>query len=208
MNAADRHEECTLEINRVEESKSAAVHEEVAARSLLVEATSALHTTREVYDTQAQEFEQAKGLLAEAARDLKHWVEQHGHVLDALRLGSIPDIRTMNELSNATEALSLMEAVVAAGLPLTLVPEPAQVQCREIDQELAQLTAARYKALLHAVQSLQAYAIALRRLLPVNYISSSLVHTWAQLLQVGGDSNMIFVLGAYVCVSGRISKVS
>jgi PI-3-kinase-related kinase SMG-1 len=134
---------------------------------------------------QAREFGQAKALVTEAARESIQWFDQHRRILDALSSGSLPEVQAIGQLPSAAEALSLTSAVVTTGVPLAIVPEPAQARCREVDREVAQLTAARHEAVLHAVQTLQAYSLALQHLLPVTYVTSSHVHAWAQVLQVG-----------------------
>ncbi|KAJ0087801.1 hypothetical protein Patl1_32987 [Pistacia atlantica] len=101
----------------------------------------------------AWEFAQAKALIAEKAQEATTWMEQHGRVLDALR-----------------------------------IPEPTQVQCHDIDKEVSQLIAELDQGLSSASVALQAYAFALQRILPLNYLTTGAVHGWAQVLQLSASA--------------------
>jgi PI-3-kinase-related kinase SMG-1 len=173
-----------LEQAVAEQKRRAAVHAEGAAMSLFVEATSDHDKTQEVFSAQAQELEKTKALIIEAARKLIHWVKQHASVLEALRLGSVPEFETISQVASSPETLSLKSAVLTVGAPLAVIPEATQVHCQDIDREVALLTAARQEAILIAVQSMKAYSVALQQLVPVNYVASSHVHSWAEVLQV------------------------
>lgn len=184
VRADDRLEQAVALYSQAEQKRRAAVHAEGAAMSAFVEATSDHDKTQEVFSAQAQELEKTKVLIIEAARKLILWVTQHASVLEALRLGSVPEFETIVQVTSSPETLSLKSAVLTIGAPLAVIPEPAQKHCQEIDREVAMLTAARQEALLIAVQSMKAYSMALQQLVPVNYVASSHVHSWAEVLQV------------------------
>ncbi|KAK1275660.1 Serine/threonine-protein kinase TOR [Acorus gramineus] len=166
-----------------QEMSSLLLHEK-SAKSILAEASSNMEKTRATFEVQALEFAQAKAMAAEKAQDLKVWMEQHGRVLDALRSGSVPEVQACIRLSGLGEALSVTSAVLVAGVPLTVVPEPTQVQCHDLDREISQLATDLDNGLSFAIKALQEYSFALQRILPLNYIASSPVHGWAQILQL------------------------
>ncbi|KAJ7561858.1 hypothetical protein O6H91_03G044300 [Diphasiastrum complanatum] len=182
--AYERYERVSKVVFHADQSRRAAAKAEATARIIMSETSSLVEKTRVAYEVLAREFALAKGVVTEAARESTQWVEQHSRVLDALRNNSVPELQAIGQLPGPLEALSLTSAVLAAGVPLTVVPEPAQVHCREVDREVSQYTAAQHEALLHGGRTLQAYALALQRLLPTNYIASSYVHSWAQILQL------------------------
>ncbi|KAK6159421.1 hypothetical protein DH2020_006735 [Rehmannia glutinosa] len=144
---------------------------------LLLSTLPAIEAAMEV-----REVTQQHAIVMEKGREAASWIEQHGRILDALRSSSIPEIKSRIKLTGSEEALSLSSAVLAAGVPLTVVPEPTQIQCHEIDREVSQLVAEMDNGLSSAVASLQMYSLALQRILPLNYLSTSPVHGWAQLL--------------------------
>ncbi|PQM32849.1 serine/threonine-protein kinase SMG1 [Prunus yedoensis var. nudiflora] len=86
------------------------------------------------------------------------------------------------------ETLSLTSAVLVAGVPLTIVPEPTQAQCYDIDREVSQLVSELDDGLSSAINALQVYSLALQRILPLNYITTSAVHGWAQALQLSASA--------------------
>lgn len=180
----DQFERLTAAATQADIKKSLAGKSEGASRSLMNEASTALEKARLNFEAQAREFAQAKALVSEAAREFTQWIEHHGRVLESLRSGAVPEVQAIGQLPSPAEALSLTSAVLAAGVPLTVVPEPAQVHCKDVDREVSQLTMARHEALLHAARSLRAYCLALQRLLPSNYLATSHVHMWAQVLQL------------------------
>eukprot|EP01018_Ginkgo_biloba_P002890 Gb_14475 [translate_table: standard] len=182
--ALDRYERISTIFVHAEQERSKSVMSESSAKSIVKEAASNLEKFRIAYEVQAREFAQAKALATEAAQKAALWVEQHSRVLDALRTGSAPEIQTIGQVPGTPEALSLTSAVLAAGVPLTIVPEPTQAHCRDVDREVAHLTTECHEALLHASKALQTYSMALQRLLPGNYIATSQVHGWAQVLQL------------------------
>ncbi|ERN17677.1 uncharacterized protein LOC18446022 isoform X1 [Amborella trichopoda] len=167
-----------------DQERSSLLLHEASAKSVVAEATCNTEKTRATFEVQAREFAQAKAVAAENAQEAGLWVDHHGRVIDALRSGSIPDLQESLRLSSSGEALSLISAVQVAGVPLTVVPEPTLAHCSEIDGEIAQLSAEWDDGFHCAVNSLQAYAVALQRILPLNYVTTSKVHSWAQLLQV------------------------
>ncbi|OVA05179.1 Phosphatidylinositol 3-/4-kinase [Macleaya cordata] len=169
---------------RADQERSKLVLHEATAKSNVAEATCNSEKTRASFEIQAHEFAQVKTVSAEKAQEASMWVEQHGRVLDALRNGSIPEAQACIKLSGMEEALSLTSAVLVAGVPLTIVPEPTQAQCHDLDREVSELIAELDGGLSCAVKSLQAYALALQRTLPLNYITTSPVHGWAQVLQL------------------------
>lgn len=118
----------------------------------------------------------------EKGRDAATWIEQHGRILDALRSSSIPEIKSCIKLTGSEEALSLASAVIAAGVPLTVVPEPTQIQCHDIDREVSKLVSDLDNGLSSAVAALQMYSLVLQRILPLNYLTTSPLHGWAQVL--------------------------
>lgn len=159
---------------------------ETSAKSIVAEATSNSEKMHTSFEVQAREFAQAKAAAAEKAQEAAMWIEQHGRAIDALRSGSIPEVQAC--FSNMKEALSLTSAVVVAGVPLTIVPEPTQAQCHDLDREVSHLVAELDDGLSCALQELQTYALALQRILPLNYITTSPVHGWAQILHLSVNS--------------------
>ncbi|KAL5704997.1 non-specific serine/threonine protein kinase [Ranunculus cassubicifolius] len=157
---------------------------ESSAKSIVAEATSNSEKICASFEVQSREFAQAKADAVLKAQEAAMWIEQHGRVLDALRSGSIPEMHAFLKLSGMREALSLTSAVVVAGVPLTIVPEPTQAKCHDLDSEVSQLITDLEGGLSCAGEALQAYSLALQRVLPLNYIISSPVHGWAQLLQL------------------------
>ncbi|KAL1324074.1 hypothetical protein AAHE18_13G061900 [Arachis hypogaea] len=169
---------------RADQERSSLILHETSAKSIVAEATCSLEKIRASFEIQAREFAQAKAMVVEKAQEAMTWAEQHGRVLDALRCDLLPEISTRFKLSNMEVGLSLTSAVTVAGVPLTVVPEPTQVQCYDIDREVSQFIAELDDGLTSAVTSLQAYSLALQRILPLNYLSTSAVHSWAQVLQL------------------------
>ncbi|KAL2631959.1 hypothetical protein R1flu_016645 [Riccia fluitans] len=181
--AQDRYEHAMTASGHLEQNRFALAKNETAARALMSEASLALEKARLGHEGQAREFGQVKTLLTEAAMEMKQWVEKHSGVLNALRNGSAQELQAIGQLPSPVEGLSLISAVLSAGVPLTVVPEPAQIHCKEVDREVTQVMATRHEALLQASRALQAYSKALQSLLPQNYITSSDGHTWAQILR-------------------------
>ncbi|XP_047153603.1 serine/threonine-protein kinase SMG1-like isoform X2 [Vigna umbellata] len=140
---------------RADQERSSLILHETSAKSIVAEATRNSEKIRASFEIQAREFAQAKAMVAEKAQEAMTWAEQHGRILDALRW-----------------------------VPLTVVPEPTQAQCHDIDREVSQFIAELGDGLTSATASLQAYSLALQRILPLNYLSTSAVHNWAQVLQL------------------------
>ncbi|XP_057963612.1 uncharacterized protein LOC131154843 [Malania oleifera] len=169
---------------RVDQERSNLILHESSAKSIVAEATCNSEKTRASYEMQAREFGQAKAVVAELAQEAATWMEQHGRILDALRSGSIPEIKACRELCNMGEALSLTSAVMMAGVPLTIVPEPTLAQCRDIDGEVSQLMVELDHGLSCAVTALETYSVSLQRILPLNYHTTNPANGWAQVLQL------------------------
>ncbi|TKY67498.1 Serine/threonine-protein kinase SMG1 [Spatholobus suberectus] len=169
---------------RADQERSSLILHETSAKSIVAEATSNSEKIRASFEIQAREFAQAKAMVAEKAQEAMTWAEQHGRILDALRCNLIPEINASFKLNNMEAGLSLTSAVIVAGVPLTVVPEPTQAQCHDIDREVSQFIAELDDGLTSATTSLQAYSLALQRILPLNYLSTSAVHNWAQVLQL------------------------
>ncbi|XP_043708136.1 uncharacterized protein LOC122657486 isoform X2 [Telopea speciosissima] len=167
-----------------DQERSTLTLHETSAKSIVSEVTCNSEKTHALFEKQTHEFAQARALAAEKAQEAMMWIEQHGRVLDALRSGSIPEVQACIKLSSMEDALSLTSAVLVAGVPLTIVPEPTQAQCHDLDREVSQLIAELDDGQASAVQALQAYALALQRILPLNYITTSPLHGWAQILQL------------------------
>ncbi|KAL9174074.1 hypothetical protein ABFS82_02G028800 [Erythranthe guttata] len=165
-----------------DQERSNLVQHESSAKSVIAEATSTSEKSRALFEIHVLEFTQEQAIVVEKARETATWIEHHGRILDALRSSSISEIKAQIKLTGSEEALSLSSAVIAAGVPLTVVPEPTQIQCHDIDREVSQLVAELDHGLSSAVASLQMYSLALQRILPLNYLTSSPVHGWAQIL--------------------------
>nr|XP_011458374.1 PREDICTED: serine/threonine-protein kinase SMG1-like [Fragaria vesca subsp. vesca] len=169
---------------RADQERSDLILQETAAKSIVSDATSNSEKTRALFEVQAREFAQAKALVAEKSQEAATWMEQHGRILDALRCNLLKEINAFLKLSSMQENLSLTSAVLVAGVPLTIVPEPTQAQCYDIDREVAQLVSELDDGLSSATAALEVYSLALQRILPLNYITTSAVHGWSQILQL------------------------
>ncbi|KAK3412470.1 hypothetical protein EUGRSUZ_I01219 [Eucalyptus grandis] len=169
---------------RADQDRSNLILHETSAKSIVAEATCNSDKLRASFEIQAREFSQAKALVAEKAQEATSWIEQHGRIIDALRGNLIPEINAWNNLSSLGEALSLSSAVLVAGVPLTVVPEPTQVQCTDLDRELSKLVAELDHGVSSSLTAIQVYSLALQRILPLNYLTTSTVYSWAQILQL------------------------
>ncbi|XP_059647736.1 uncharacterized protein LOC132294033 [Cornus florida] len=187
-NILNRYELVSALFYRADQERSNLIMHETSAKSIVAEATCNLEKTRALFEIQAQEFAQAKSLVAEKAQEATAWMEQHGRVLDALRSNLIAEIKSYIKLTGMEEVLSLTSAVLVAGVPLTIVPEPTQVQSHDIDREVSQLIAELDHGISSAVTALQAYSLSLQRILPLNYLTTSPVHGWSQVLQLSVNS--------------------
>lgn len=161
---------------------------ETSAKSVVADATSNAEKVRTLFEMQARELAQAKAIVSEKAQEASTWIEQHGRVLDNLRSNMIPEADTCFNMRTVGEALSLISAVTVAGVPVTVVPEPTQVQCHDIDREISQLIVALSDGLSSAISAIQVYSVSLQRFLPLNYVTTSVVHGWAQALQLSKNA--------------------
>lgn len=188
LNILNQYELVSAIFYRADQERSTLLLHETSAKSLVAEANSRLEKSCALYDVQARDFAQAKAFVAEKIQEATTWLEQHGKFLDALRNDSICEIKASLRQSCMEDALSLTSAVSVAGVPLSIVPEPTQAQCHEIDRDISQLISELDNGVSCAVTALQAYALALQRFLPLNYITTSPVHSWAQVLQLSVNS--------------------
>ncbi|PON53043.1 Serine/threonine protein kinase [Trema orientale] len=179
-----QYELASARFYQADQERSKLILHETSAKSIVAEATGKSEKTRASYEIQSREFAQAKAVVAEKAQEAATWIEQHGRMIDALRSNVVPEIDACINLSSMQEALSLSSAVLAAGIPLTIVPEPTQAQCHDIDMEVSDLVSELDVGLSSALMALQVYSLALQRILPLNYLTTSAVHGWAQVLQL------------------------
>lgn len=100
----------------------------------------------------------------------------------------IPEITAPTVLTDILASLSLTSAVLVAGVPVTVVPEPTQAQCNDIDAEISLLVNNLSDGLSSALTALQTYSLALQRILPLNYHTTSRVYNWAQVLQLAAHA--------------------
>lgn len=170
--------------HHADKERSSLLQHETAAKSVLADTTSDSEKSRAAFEAQAHDFSQAKATAAEKAQEASTWVDQHRSVLDALRSGSVPEAQSFMRLSGMEEVLSLTSAVMASGVPLTIVPEPTQAQCSELDREIHDLVNELDDGLSCAIEALHEYAFVLNRVLPLNYVTTSPVDGWAQILQL------------------------
>ncbi|KAK4437819.1 Serine/threonine-protein kinase SMG1 [Sesamum alatum] len=197
---------------RADQERSNLVQHEMSAKSVVAEATCISEKSRALFEIQVREFSQAQAMVMEKGREAATWIEQQGRILDALRSSSIPEIKACIKLTGSEEALSLTSAVIGAGVPLTVVPEPTQIQCHDIDREVCKLAAELDHGLSSAVAALQMYSLALQRILPLNYVTTSPVHGWAQvLLSLSNLSSDIISVarrqGAELVSNGHIDRL-
>ncbi|KAL3515228.1 hypothetical protein ACH5RR_022130 [Cinchona calisaya] len=180
----NQYEMVSALFHRADMERSNLVLHETSAKSIVAEASCNSETIRASLEIQAREYAQAQAAVMEKAQEATSWIEEHCRILDGLRSSSIPKIEAWIRLTGAEESLSLTSAVLQAGVPLTIVPEPTQVQCCEIDREVSLLVAELDHGVCSAVTALQTYSLALQRILPLNYVTTSPVHGWAQVLQL------------------------
>ncbi|KAK4284645.1 hypothetical protein QN277_001447 [Acacia crassicarpa] len=183
-NVLNQYELTSTLFHRADQERSNLALHETSAKSIFAEATSKSDKIRASFEIQAREFAQAKAMVTEKAHEATNWVEQHRRILDALQCNIIPEVNVSYKLNNMEEGLSLTSAVTVAGVPLTVVPEPTQAQCNDIDREVSQLVAELDDGLASAITALQKYSTALQRILPLNYLTTSAIHGWAQILQL------------------------
>ncbi|KAL0334793.1 UNVERIFIED_CONTAM: Serine/threonine-protein kinase SMG1 [Sesamum radiatum] len=198
---------------RADQERLNLVQHETSAKSVVAEATCISEKSRALFEIQVREFSQAQAMVMEKGREAATWIEQQGRILDALRSSSIPEIKACIKLTGSEEALSLTSAVIVAGVPLTVVPEPTQIQCHDIDREVSTIAAELDHGLSSAVAALQMYSLALQRILPLNYVTTSPVHGWAQvLLSLSNLSSDIISVarrqGAELVSNGQIDRLA
>ncbi|KAL0422691.1 UNVERIFIED_CONTAM: Serine/threonine-protein kinase SMG1 [Sesamum latifolium] len=208
----NQYEVVSSHFYRADQERSNLVQHETSAKSVVAEATCISEKSRALFEIQVREFSQAQAMVVEKGREAATWIEQQGRILDALRSSSIPEIKACIKLTGSEEALSLTSAVIGAGVPLTVVPEPTQIQCHDIDREVSKLAAELDHGLSSAVAALQMYSLALQRILPLNYVTTSPVHGWAQvLLSLSNLSSDIISVarrqGAELVSNGHIDRL-
>ncbi|TVU45150.1 hypothetical protein EJB05_04625, partial [Eragrostis curvula] len=180
----DQYEVASAMFYTVEKERSSALQNETSAKSVLADATSVAEKSRTSFERHAHELAESKAVAIDEANKLAIWVEKHGRVLQATRDNSITRAESCMQLNCKDEALSLISAVALSGVPLTVVPEPTRAQCYELDMEVSQLISELHGGLSSALDSLSEYALILQQVLPVNYITTSPITSWAQVLQL------------------------
>ncbi|XP_042060821.1 uncharacterized protein LOC121805101 isoform X1 [Salvia splendens] len=178
----NHYEMVSSDFYQSDQERSELIQYESSGKSLVAEATSNSEKNRALFELQVQQLSQEQTMVMEIGQEAGTWIEQHGRILDALRSSSIPEINAGIKLTGSNEVLSLAAAVTVAGVPLTVVPEPTQIQCHDTDREVSNLVAELDDGLSSAVATLQMYSLVLQRILPLNYLTSSPVHGWAQVL--------------------------
>ncbi|KAJ8572306.1 hypothetical protein K7X08_008817 [Anisodus acutangulus] len=184
INIMNQYEVVSGLYRRADQERSNLVLRGTTVKSLVAEATSTSENIWASIEMQARELAQAQAVIMEKAQEATTWIEHHGRTLDALRSSSFPVIRASIQLSGKEESLSLVSSVLVAGVPLTVVPEPTQAQCNDIDREVSHLVAELDHGLSSAISMIQRFSLALQRILPINYHTSSPVYGWAQVLQL------------------------
>ncbi|CAH9125835.1 unnamed protein product [Cuscuta epithymum] len=184
----DQYETVSALSCRADQERSDLVLQETSVKSIVAEASSNSEKVQASLQVQAREFSQAQAMVVEKAQEATTWIEQHGMVLDAIRSNLVPEINAHINLSDAEQALSLTSAVLVAGVPLTIVPEPTLAYCQDIDREVTQLVAELDQGFSSAASALQTYCVALQRILPLNYHTTSPVHEWSQILQLAANA--------------------
>nr|XP_019702664.1 serine/threonine-protein kinase SMG1 isoform X2 [Elaeis guineensis] len=184
LDVLNQYEVISAIFYHADKERSSLLQHETSAKSVVAEAKSILETAQVSFEVQAHEFAQAKAVAADKSQELAMWVDQHKRVLDALRSGSVLDMQACIKLSSMEEALSLTSAVLVSEVPLTIVPEPTRAQCYDLDREVSHIVAELEKGLSCAMESLHDYALALQRILPLNYTTTSPVSGWAHVLQL------------------------
>ncbi|XP_078430572.1 uncharacterized protein LOC144702411 [Wolffia australiana] len=183
LDVLNRYEIVSSIFYQIDQERSTLLQREISAKTFMSEATSMAEKVRLSYEMQAQDFTQAKAAVMGKAQETARWLEHHGKVLDALRSGYLDELKPLIKPIESEESLSIIASVSAAGVPLPIVPEPAQDQCYDLDREVSRIMSELCDSLLVAFGTLQDYAMALQRVLPLNYITTSPVHAWAQILQ-------------------------
>ncbi|CAL4935827.1 unnamed protein product [Urochloa decumbens] len=182
----DHYEVTSAMFYHAEKERSSVLQNEMSAKSILADATSDAEKSRTSFEIHAHELAEAKAAAIDEANKLKIWVEKHAQVLEAIRNNSVSVacVESCMHLNRKDEALSLISAVLESGVPLTVVPEPTRAQCSELDREVSQLISELQGGLSSALDSLGEYSLVLQQVLPVNYITTSPISSWAQVLQL------------------------
>ncbi|KAG7583959.1 FATC domain [Arabidopsis suecica] len=173
---------------QADQERAELILREGSAKKTVAEAACNSEKIRASFEIQAHEFSQAKALVSGKAQETAVWMEQRGRILGALRRNMIPEITAPTVLTDILASLSLTSAVLVAGVPVTVVPEPTQAQCNDIDAEISLLVNNLSDGLSSALTALQTYSLALQRILPLNYHTTSRVYDWAQVLQLAAHA--------------------
>ncbi|KAL6637808.1 hypothetical protein ACP70R_025380 [Stipagrostis hirtigluma subsp. patula] len=189
LDTLDQYEVASAMFYHAEKERSSALQNETSAKSVLAEATSFAEKSRTSFELCTHELAEAKAEAVDEANKLAMWVEQHGRVLETVRENSIMAVGSCMQLNSKDETLSLISAVLVSGVPLTVVPEPTRAQCYELDREVSQLISELHGGLSSALESLGEYALVLQQVVPVNYITTSPVTSWAHVLQLSVSSS-------------------
>ncbi|KAL6843536.1 hypothetical protein ACP4OV_026598 [Aristida adscensionis] len=189
LNTLDQYEVASAMFYHAEKERSSALQNETTAKSVLAEATSVAEKSRKSFELYAHELAEAKAAAVDEAKRLAIWVEKHGRVLEAVRDNSMIGVGSCMQLNSKDEALSLISAVLVSGVPLTVVPEPTRAHCYELDREVSQLITELHGGLSSALESLGEYALVLQQVVPVNYITTSPVTSWAHVLKLSVSSS-------------------
>ncbi|CAN1133576.1 Serine/threonine-protein kinase SMG1 [Linum perenne] len=185
----NRYELASALFYQADQERSNYVMHETSAKSKVADASSTLEKTRGSFEFHAREFSSMKSVITEKAQEAATWIEKHNKILDALRTNLLPETNASLKLDTTADNLSLTSAVIVAGIPLTIVPEPTQVQCQDIDREVFQLIVDLDHGLSSVLNGIQSYTFALQRILPLNYMTTSMVHGWTQLLQLAANAH-------------------
>lgn len=184
LDTLDHYEVASAMFYHAEKERSNVLQNEMSANSILADATTVAEKSRTSFEIHAHELAEAKAAAVDEANKLKIWVEKYARVLEAIRDRSIVCAESCMQLNCKDEALSLISAVLESGVPLTVVPEPTRAQCSELDREVSQLISELQGGLSSALDSLVEYSLVLQQVLPVNYITTSPISSWAQVLQL------------------------
>ena len=184
LDILDQYEAALAIFYHAEKERSSVLQHEMSAKSVLADATSVAEKSRTSFEIHAHELAEAKAAAVDEANKLAIWVEKHALVLEAIRENSVACVESCMQLNCKDEALSLISAVLESGVPLTVVPEPTRAQCSELDREVSQLLSELQGGLSSALDSLGEYSLVLKQVLPVNYITTSPITSWAQVLQL------------------------
>lgn len=133
----NQHKHVSALFHQANQERSNLILHESSAKSIVAKATFNSEEIHASFEIQSREFAQAKALVDEKPREATTWTEQYGRILDALRSNSLPELTSCIKFSSMADALSLTSAVLVAGVPLTIVPEPTQAQCQDIDGEVS-----------------------------------------------------------------------